>query len=220
MMNTYHNYQNTGGQYVNYYLKHGQPVQCTNEITELVNGVENKRPCGVYLTNYGDGRSTDRSRNGGLHCIGCHRLYNKEKQRQVRALAKQATLVSPQQQIYTPQNFNGMMAPGYGNQFIPNLVSDNLSQLPVSDSDGDDEIDLLKSLNKAQSKEIELLKKETETLKENLESVLIKIADDKEKFESKVAARVQQIMSEKEKFIMNAVETYVKSNCMMRTTSI
>src|SRR5579871_3589344 len=160
-MNTYQNYQNVGNQYVNYYLKHGQPVQCTNEITELVNGVENKRQCAVYLTNYGDGRSTDRSRNGGLHCIGCHRLYNREKQRKNREILKQVTSVQPQQQVYTPQNFNGMMAPGYGNQFIPNVVTDHLNQLPLSDSDGDDEIDLLRSQNETQSKEIELLKKET-----------------------------------------------------------
>lgn len=219
-MNTYQNYQNVGGQYVNYYLKHGQPVQCTNEITELVNGVETKRSCAVYLTNYGDGRSTDRSRNGGLHCIGCHRLYNREKQRKNRELLKQVTSVQPQQQVYTPQNFNGMMAPGYGNQFIPNLVTDDLSQLPVSDSDGEDEIELLRSQNESQIKEIELLKKETETLKENLESILIKIADDQSKFENKVAVRVQQIMSEKEKSIMDMVSKYVTSNCVLKQTAI
>ena len=225
------NHQNNDGQYVNYYLKHGQPVQCTNEITELINGVETKKQCAVYLTNYGDNRSTDRSRNGGLHCTGCHRMYNREKQRKNREQLKQLSSTQTQQQVYTQQNFNGIMAPGYGNQFIPNLVTNHLTQLPTSDSDADNEIDLLKSQNEIQLKEINLLKSqnetqlneinllksEIETLKENFDCILVKLADDKEKFENKVAKladdkekfenkvdeRVQQIMSEKEKFIMD-----------------
>ena len=217
-MNSYQNTQNVCGQYIQYYLKHGQPVQCTNEITEMINGMENKRSCGVYLTNYGDGRSTDRSKNGGLHCIGCHRLYNREKQRKNRELLKQVTSVQIQQQVCVPQNFNGMMAPGYVNQFVPNLVDGHFDKLPISDEEDDDEVELLKKQLDSQLKEVELLKKENETLKENFDSILIKIQDDKEKFETKVANRVQQIMIEKEKFIMSTVEAYVKSNCMMRTS--
>lgn len=215
-MSGYQNYQNTHNQYVNYYLKHGQPVQCTNEITETVNGVETKRQCQVYLTNYGDGRATDRSRNGGLHCIGCHRLYNREKQRKNRELLKQVNSVQSQQQPFGQQNFNGMMAPGYGNQFIPNLIDTHLTQPVVFDSDADDEIDLLKTQNELQSKEIELLKREIEGLKESLDSVLVKIADDKEKFENKVVMKVQQIMAEKERYIMDMVSKYVEEKCMLK----
>jgi hypothetical protein len=210
--------QSVNGHYINYYLKHGQPVQCTNIITETVNGVETKRQCGVYLTNYGDRRSTDRSSNGSLHCLGCHRLYNKEKQRIIRNKVKQVTAIETQQQTYTPQNFNGMMAPGYGNQFIPNIVTDNLSQLHVSDSDGDDEIELLRSQNESQVKEIEILRKEIETLKENLEAIIIKIVDDQSKFESKVELRVIQIMKEKEKYIMDTVSKYVSDKCQLKPT--
>ena len=209
-------YQTSGGQYVNYYLKHGQPVQCTNEITELVNGVETKRLCAVYLTNYGDGRSTDRSRNGGLHCIGCHRLYNREKQRKNRELLKQVTSVQPHQQVYTPQNFNGMMAPGYGNQFIPNLVSDHLTQLPISDEEDDDEVELLKKQLEFQTKEIELLKKENETLKENFDSILIKIEDDKVKFEARIKKEMLEQFTLKEKFIMDTVSAYVIGKCVLK----
>ena len=215
-MSGYQNYQSVNGQYVQYYLKHGQPVQCTNEITETVNGVETKRPCGVFLTNYGDGRSTDRSRNGGLHCIGCHRLYNREKQRKNRELLKQVNSVQSQPQTFGQPNFNGIMAPGYGNQFIPNLIGTHLTQPVVSDSDADDEISLLKSQNELQLKEIESLRREVDELKENFDSVLVKIANDKEKFENKVAARVQQIMEEKEKYIMDMVSKYVTEKCMLK----
>ena len=78
------------------------------------------------------------------------------------------------------------------------------------------EIDLLKTQNELQSKEIELLKREIEGLKESLDSVLVKIADDKEKFENKVVMKVQQIMAEKERYIMDMVSKYVEEKCMLK----
>lgn len=192
-MNTYQNCQNDGGQYIKYFLKNGQPVQCTNEIIENNNGIETKKKCGVYLTNYGDSRSTDRSKNGGLHCIGCHRLYNREKQRKNRELLKKVNSTQIQQQANIPQNFNGMMAPNYENQFIPNLNNINLNKLTISDDEEDvNEIELLKEEIGLLKNEIGLLKNENQTLKENFEYTLIKIDDDKLKFETQFKKEIME----------------------------
>lgn len=75
-------------QSVPYYLKYGEPVRCNYEINEINDTVEIKKQCGVLLTLFGDGRDSDKATNGGCHCSKCHRLYNKEKQRQNRELIK------------------------------------------------------------------------------------------------------------------------------------
>ncbi len=120
------NYQNdqqnnSFNQSMCYYLKAGKPVQCSGQITEIINGVENKKQCPVILTNYGDGRETDRPKNGGLHCNKCHRIYNREKQRQLREKKRQ--------EEKDKQNVNGMITPGYGmmNQGVGGMIHQNFN---------------------------------------------------------------------------------------------
>ena len=191
-------YQNYSGSYIPYFLKHGQPVQCTNQIVRIDNGIEIKEKCQTYLTCYGDGRSSDRASNGGLHCIGCHRLYNKEKQRKNRELMKQVSLIQqsfnpgmqmPQQsfnpgmqmpqQSFNPINFTGMMAPGYNEQFNSSSLVDPLQD--ISSSDEDNEIIKLKENLSHYKNEIVSLNKEIEELKGNFECMVIKFEDDNKK---------------------------------------
>ena len=193
-----------------YAVKHGHYLTCGGSITEVINGTEINRKCGITLTCYGDKRDTDKVDGRNL-CYRCYRQYYKDKGKETRELAKKTKGISPNTQFNSQAAFIGLMPPEYQHQsYIPQQQYDHPSlhskYVETSDDYGvnidntsDEEksslkidFDKLMEAFKLQQvelgnykREMELLKEKHESLQSNFEAVVIASQSIHQKIEDK-----------------------------------
>lgn len=224
-------------------VKNGHYLFCSGNITELVNGVETTRKCGITLTKYGNKCDTDIV-DGTHKCYKCYRQYHAKKGKEGRELIKKTKNLTTNLNNSLPMNFMGTLPqesqqfnngfnqnfnqPTYHDTFLPDEINDEKLPSFSDSSSNDGHIDLREDFDELK-KNFESQKQELDQVKNENNLLNQKIIENQSKFESvlmksheeynSLNERMKRIESfDFKKLITSIVSDYTAKNCVVKTS--